>query len=46
MPGIDENLDFKPVTVAVLTVSDTRTRADDTSEPSCKTGWMIQKLTS
>ncbi len=31
MPGIDENLDFKPVTVAVLTVSDTRTRADDTS---------------
>ena len=31
MIGIDVSLDFKPVTVAVLTVSDTRTRENDTS---------------
>jgi len=31
MAGIDESLAFKPVTVAVLTVSDTRTRENDTS---------------
>lgn len=31
MAGIDESLEFKPVTVAVLTVSDTRTRENDTS---------------
>lgn len=31
MPGIDESLEFKPVGIAVLTVSDTRTAADDTS---------------
>ena len=31
MPGIDESLEFKPVNVAVLTVSDTRTRVTDTS---------------
>jgi len=31
MAGIDETLTFKPVTVAVLTVSDTRTRENDTS---------------
>jgi molybdenum cofactor biosynthesis protein B len=31
MPGVDEELDFKPVRVAVLTVSDTRTSANDTS---------------
>ena len=31
MAGIDETLTFKPVTVAVLTVSDTRTRDNDTS---------------
>ena len=31
MAGIDESLTFKPVTVAVLTVSDTRTRENDTS---------------
>ena len=31
MAGIDESLVFKPVTVAVLTVSDTRTRENDTS---------------
>jgi len=31
MAGIDESLVFKAVNVAVLTVSDTRTRANDTS---------------
>ena len=31
MAGIDESLVFKAVSVAVLTVSDTRTRANDTS---------------
>lgn len=31
MPGIDESLDFKPVRIAVLVVSDTRTLANDTS---------------
>lgn len=31
MAGIDESLDFKPVSVAILTVSDTRTRKNDTS---------------
>lgn len=31
MPGIDESLPFKPVRIAVLTVSDTRTEADDKS---------------
>ena len=31
MAGIDESLEFKPVSVAVLTVSDTRTRETDTS---------------
>lgn len=31
MPGIDESLQFKPIGIAVLTVSDTRTEADDTS---------------
>ena len=31
MAGIDESLTFTPVGVAVLTVSDTRTAADDTS---------------
>lgn len=31
MAGIDETLTFKPVTVAILTVSDTRTRDNDTS---------------
>ena len=29
--GINESLPFKPVNIAVLTVSDTRTEADDTS---------------
>jgi molybdenum cofactor biosynthesis protein B len=31
MPGIDESRDFVPVNIAVLTVSDTRTLADDRS---------------
>ena len=31
MPGIDETLKFKPVSIAVLTVSDTRTLETDTS---------------
>lgn len=31
MPGIDENLTFHPLKIAVLTVSDTRTRETDTS---------------
>ncbi|MCI5045248.1 MAG: molybdenum cofactor biosynthesis protein B [Aquisalinus sp.] len=31
MPGIDESLEFKPVNIAILTVSDTRTLEDDTS---------------
>lgn len=31
MAGIDETLTFKPIRVAVLTVSDTRTRENDTS---------------
>jgi len=31
MVGIDESLKFKAVNVAVLTVSDTRTRENDTS---------------
>lgn len=31
MPGIDETRPFVPIAIAVLTVSDTRTRADDRS---------------
>jgi molybdenum cofactor biosynthesis protein B len=31
MPGIDENLEFHPLRIAVLTVSDTRTEENDTS---------------
>jgi molybdenum cofactor biosynthesis protein B len=31
MPGIDETRSFLPVNIAVLTVSDTRTKADDKS---------------
>jgi molybdenum cofactor biosynthesis protein B len=31
MPTLDENREFVPVNIALLTVSDTRTRADDTS---------------
>lgn len=31
MPGIDESLTFKPINIAILTVSDTRTEETDTS---------------
>jgi molybdopterin adenylyltransferase len=31
MPGIDETLTFKPLNIAVLTISDTRNEATDTS---------------
>ena len=31
MPGIDEKLDFRPVNIALLTVSDSRSLADDKS---------------
>ena len=31
MPGIDENLTFYPLRIAVLTVSDTRTEETDRS---------------
>lgn len=31
MPGIDDSKEFTPLNIAALTVSDTRTRADDTS---------------
>ncbi len=31
MPGINESREFIPVSIAILTVSDTRTAADDTS---------------
>lgn len=31
MPGIDQNLPFQPVSIAVLTISDTRTADTDTS---------------
>lgn len=31
MPGVDENLEFRPVRIAILTVSDTRTTETDTS---------------
>jgi len=31
MPGIDENLTFRPINIAILTVSDSRTLEDDKS---------------
>ena len=31
MPGVDDSLPFHPLRIAVLTVSDTRTEATDTS---------------
>ncbi|MCA1489536.1 molybdenum cofactor biosynthesis protein B [Ensifer sp. NBAIM29] len=37
MPGIDETRHFIPVGIAVLTVSDTRTRADDKSGDTLET---------
>jgi len=36
MPGIDESLTFKPLNIAVLTVSDTRTLENDTSGETLK----------
>ena len=39
MHGINEELEFKPVRVAVLTVTDTRTRATDTSG-----GVLVQRI--
>ncbi len=41
MPKIDETLPFKPVRIAVLTVSDTRTAADDKSG-----GTLVERLTA
>ncbi|MBV6633604.1 MAG: molybdenum cofactor biosynthesis protein B [Alphaproteobacteria bacterium] len=41
MAGIDENATFIPLNIAVLTVSDTRTEADDTSG-----ALLIEKLTA
>ncbi len=34
MPGIDESIEFKPIRIAVLTVSDTRTKETDDSGAS------------
>ena len=31
MPGIDENLTFRPINIAVMTVSDSRSLGDDKS---------------
>lgn len=39
MPGIDESLVFHPLRIAVLTVSDTRTEANDTSG-----GLLVERL--
>ena len=41
MPGIDETRPFLPLTIAVLTISDTRTEADDSSGQL-----LIDKLTA
>lgn len=41
MPGIDEKLTFYPLRIAVLTVSDTRTEATDTSG-----GLLVERLTA
>lgn len=41
MPGIDESLDFHPLNIAVLTVSDTRTPETDTSG-----GLLVERLTA
>ncbi len=40
MPGIDENLPFYPLGIAVLTISDTRTLETDTSG-----GLLVERLT-
>ncbi|WP_374516298.1 molybdenum cofactor biosynthesis protein B [Brevundimonas sp.] len=41
MPGIDERLDFHPLNIAVLTISDTRTPETDTSG-----GLLAERLTA
>ncbi len=41
MPGIDDSLEFHPLNIAVLTVSDTRTRETDTSG-----GLLAERLTA
>lgn len=41
MPGIDESFEFHPLRIAVLTVSDTRTRETDTSG-----GLLVERLTA
>ncbi len=41
MPGIDESFEFHPLSIAVLTVSDTRTMETDTSG-----GLLVQRLTA
>ncbi|WP_298746344.1 molybdenum cofactor biosynthesis protein B [uncultured Brevundimonas sp.] len=41
MPGIDESFDFHPLSIAVLTVSDTRTPETDTSG-----GLLAERLTA
>lgn len=41
MPGIDESFEFHPLNIAVLTVSDTRTRETDTSG-----GLLVERLTA
>ena len=41
MPGIDENLAFYPLGIAVLTISDTRTLDTDTSG-----GLLVERLTA
>lgn len=41
MPGIDESFDFHPLSIAVLTVSDTRTIETDTSG-----GLLVERLTA
>lgn len=40
MPGIDENVTFYPLSIAVLTISDTRTMETDTSG-----GLLVERLT-
>ena len=40
MPGIDQNLSFVPLTIAVLTVSDTRSPEDDKSGST-----LVERLT-
>src|SRR4051794_26033708 len=40
MPGIDQNLTFVPLTIAVLTISDTRSLEEDRSG-----GMLVERLT-